>query len=48
MLIFDASTLILMARIGLLELFLGTISKRSVIPVEVHREGCGPKKTWTP
>lgn len=44
MIIFDASTLILIARIELLELFLGAISMRTAIPAEVHRECCGPKK----
>jgi len=46
MLIFDASTLILIAKIDLLELFLGTLSMRTAIPVAVHRECCGVKKTF--
>jgi predicted nucleic acid-binding protein len=45
MLIFDASTLILVTRIDLLDPFLGTLSMRTAIPAEVHHECCGAKKT---
>lgn len=46
MLIFDASTLILTARIELLEAFLAGISMEVVIPRAVERECCVAKKTW--
>jgi predicted nucleic acid-binding protein len=45
MLIFDASTLILIAKIDLLDPFLGVLSMRAMIPLAVHRESCGAKKT---
>ena len=45
MLVFDASTLILVAKIELLDMFLDTISMEAVIPREVERECCGVKKT---
>jgi predicted nucleic acid-binding protein len=45
MLIFDASTLILVAKIDLLDLFLGIVSIGAAIPTEVHLECCGGKKT---
>jgi predicted nucleic acid-binding protein len=45
MLIFDASTLILIAKIDLLDPFLGILSMRAAIPLKVHRECCGVKKT---
>jgi predicted nucleic acid-binding protein len=45
MLIFDASTLILIAKIDLLDPFLGILSMRATIPIAVHRECCGGKKT---
>jgi predicted nucleic acid-binding protein len=45
MVIFDASTLILITRIDLLDPFLGILSMRTAIPAEVHRECCGAKKT---
>lgn len=45
MFIFDASTLILIARIELLDAFLGGISEEVAIPVEVKRECCSVKKT---
>ena len=45
MLIFDASTLILVTRIDLLDPLLGTITMPTAIPFEVHRECCGAKKT---
>ena len=40
MIIFDASTLILLARIGLLELFLSTFQERVAIPQKVKSEVC--------
>ena len=40
MIIFDASTLILLARIGLLELFLSTFQGRVAIPKKVKSEVC--------
>jgi predicted nucleic acid-binding protein len=45
MLIFDASTLILIARIELLEIFLAGVSMKVAIPRQVARECCGAKKT---
>ncbi len=45
MLIFGASTLILIARIELLEIFLAGVSMDVAIPREVARECCGAKKT---
>ena len=45
MLIFDASTLILVTKIDLLDPFLRTLSMRTAIPVAVHRECCEAKKT---
>lgn len=45
MLVFDASTLILVARIDLLGKFLAHISIEVVIPAEVERECCEVKKT---
>lgn len=45
MLVFDASTLILIARIELLDPFLAGISLESAIPPEVERECCGVKAT---
>jgi predicted nucleic acid-binding protein len=45
MLIFDASTLILLARIELLDTFLASISLQAVIPQQVEKE-CGAKKTF--
>ena len=45
MIIFDSSTLILIARIDLLGLFLGGVESRVAIPMEVVRETCGVKKT---
>jgi predicted nucleic acid-binding protein len=45
MIIFDSSTLILMARIELLNPFLASVELRVVIPMEVERECCGAKKT---
>ena len=40
MIIFDASTLILLARTGLLELFLSTFQGRVLIPKKVKSEVC--------
>jgi predicted nucleic acid-binding protein len=45
MLIFDASTLILIARIELLDPFLAGISVEVAIPQEVERDCCGVKAT---
>ncbi len=45
MLIFDASTLILIARIEILDSFLAGISTKVAIPREVERERCGSKRT---
>jgi len=45
MLIFDASTLILVARIEILDRFLDAIPMKTFIPKEVERECCSVKKT---
>ena len=45
MIVFDASTLILITKIELLDGFLGSIKLRAAIPGEVARECCGAKKT---
>jgi predicted nucleic acid-binding protein len=45
MLILDASTLILIARIELLDIFLAGISMSAAVPKEVEKECCGAKKT---
>jgi predicted nucleic acid-binding protein len=45
MLVFDASTLILTARIEILDSFLAGISAEVTIPRAVERECCGTKKT---
>jgi predicted nucleic acid-binding protein len=45
MLIFDSSTLILLAKSELLDAFLGSISLKAAIPEEVARECCKAKKT---
>jgi predicted nucleic acid-binding protein len=45
MIIFDASTLILITKIELLEALLGSVSMEAAIPREVHRACCGSKKT---
>lgn len=45
MIVFDASTLILIAKADLLDLFLGHVGVSVVIPAEVERECCGYKKT---
>jgi predicted nucleic acid-binding protein len=45
MIIFDASTLILIAKAELLDLFLLNIGQPVAIPAEVERECCGGRKT---
>jgi predicted nucleic acid-binding protein len=45
MIIFDSSTLILIARIELLGPFLAAVESRVAIPLEVERECCGVKRT---
>jgi predicted nucleic acid-binding protein len=45
MIIFDSSTLILLAKIELLSPFLASVEMRAAIPLEVERECCGVKKT---
>jgi len=45
MIVFDASTLILIAKIELLDAFLGSVRLSAVIPEEVARECCFAKKT---
>lgn len=45
MIVFDASTLILIAKVGLLDLFLSNVSVPVAIPGEVEKECCGSKKT---
>jgi predicted nucleic acid-binding protein len=45
MIIFDSSTLILIARIDLLGPFLAGVELRVTIPAEVERECCGVKRT---
>jgi predicted nucleic acid-binding protein len=45
MIIFDASTLILLAKIELLNPFLAGVELPAAIPAEVERECCGVKKT---
>ncbi len=45
MIIFDSSTLILIAKIDLLSPFLASVELPVAIPVEVERECCGAKKT---
>jgi len=45
MIIFDASTLILMAKIELLDPFFAGVELQAAIPAEVERECCGVKKT---
>jgi len=45
MIVFDASTLILIARAELLDLFLANVGVPIAIPGEVERECCGSKKT---
>ena len=43
--ILDTSTLILLAKAELLELFLGHIGQQVMIPKEVEREACGEKRS---
>jgi len=45
MIVFDASTLILLAKIELLSPFLAGVEAPVAIPAEVERECCGVKKT---
>src|SRR2546423_3895848 len=45
MLVFDASTLIILARAELLVDFLGNFDQKVAIPGEVAKECCGYKKT---
>jgi predicted nucleic acid-binding protein len=45
MIIFDASTLILIAKAELLDLFLASIKRPVAIPSEVAKECCGSKKS---
>ena len=45
MIIFDASTLILIAKAELLDSFLTDIELEAAIPVEVEKECCGVKKS---
>ena len=45
MIVFDASTLILIAKAELLDLFLTDVKMPVAIPGEVERECCGSKKT---
>jgi predicted nucleic acid-binding protein len=45
MLIFEASTLILLARIELMETFLASVPVAVAVPKEVEKECCGGKKT---
>jgi len=48
MVIFDASTLILLARCGLLEIFVSRTKRRIVIPLAVRNETLQPGKEETP
>lgn len=45
MIVFDASTLILIAKVELLDSFLTGIELEAAIPVEVEKECCGVKKS---
>ncbi len=45
MLVFDASTLILMAKMEILDAFLDGIESKVAIPAEVAKECCGVKKS---
>jgi len=45
MIVFDASTLILLAKVELLDLFLANSNLAFAIPGEVEKECCGSKKT---
>lgn len=44
MIVFDASTLILIAKVELLDLFLANVSVPVAVPGEVEKECCGSKK----
>ena len=44
MIVFDASTLILIAKADLLDLFLTSVNVPVAIPGEVEKECCGSKK----
>lgn len=44
MIVFDASTLILIAKVELLDLLLASVSVPVAIPAEVEKECCGSKK----
>ena len=46
MIVFDSSTLILIAKVELLEAFLASVESPVAIPAEVERECCGAKKTF--
>jgi predicted nucleic acid-binding protein len=46
MVVFDASTLILLAKAELLDPFLAGSKLRAAVPDEVEKECCGAKKTW--
>ena len=46
MIVFDASTLILLAKAELLERFLATLGMEAVMPREVARETCGAKPSF--
>ncbi len=48
MVIFDASTLILLARCGLLEIFVSRTKRRIIIPLAVRSETLQPGKEETP
>jgi len=45
MIVFDASTLILIAKAELLDLFLASVNLPVAVPNEVEKECCGSKKT---
>lgn len=45
MIVFNSSTLILLARVELLDAFLGAVDEKVVIPKEVERECCEEKRT---
>ena len=46
MIVFDSSTLILIAKVELLNPFLASVESPVAIPTEVERECCGAKKTF--
>jgi predicted nucleic acid-binding protein len=48
MVIFDSSSLILLARCGLLELFVGRVKRQIIIPLAVRDETLQPGKEETP